>query len=267
MTTPAPPSTKDFLARTPAFTVEQFARALPADSPRGSAKQRLDNALRNGWVDRVTRGVYVSRVGVFADRLPDAFLLASKLGRDATISHASALAAHGLSHDVLRRVTFVSPSRAARFAYRGYTYVRLTLPPSLAAVDVRERFTTLLRAHDLVALTTRERTLVDCLAQPRWSGGLQHLFRSVGGVPAWDAVELLAYLDVLASPTVVARTAWALTADPDHWRLGDEVRAEFSRRLELGPYYLGDRQRPMRFVSEWRLYVPADADPDGWLNG
>lgn len=268
MTTSSTLSTKDYLASHAVFTGREFASALPPESSDNAAKHRLDNAVRRGWVERVTRGVYVSRVGLFAESMPDALLLASKLAPDATISHASALVAHGVSHNVLRRVTFLSTQVPARFSYRGYEFVRLPLPDRLNTPEVRDRFTTQQRVDGaLVRLTTRERTLVDCLAQPKWSGGLEALLRSVGGVPSWRLDDLVAYLDVFASPTVTARTAWVLTAQPDLWHLSDDDKTPFRNRLGVGPYYLGDRKRDMRFVSEWRLYVPSDAEPQEWLNG
>lgn len=261
-------NTKDYLAAHHVFTTGEFAAALPAGSSPASAKHRLDNAFARGWVDRVTRGVFVSRVGVFADRSPDAFLLASKLGRDAAVSHASALVALGLSHNVMRRVTFSSTSVPSRWTYGASEFVRLAMPRELAEEPLLGRLT--LTQHvdrQPVRVTGRERTLVDCLAQPKWSGGLEALLSSVGGVPAWRTDDLLAYLDFVGAPTVVARTAWVLTLDPSRWHPDEGFEQALRDRLGSGPYYLGDRGRPMRFVSRWRLYVPTEAEPEEWLNG
>lgn len=167
------------------------------------------------------RGVYASRVGYLRQQPPDPLLLASKLTPDAVISHHSALEAHGVAHSVFRRHTFLA-------------YVRVT---------------------------SRERTLVDCLAQPKWSGGLEELLRSVGSFPSLNVEALLEYLDVLGSPSLVARTAWVLFSAPDLWRLTDEDRAEFRNRIVRGPFYLWSRRGDLRFVAEWRLYVPAHSTP------
>jgi predicted transcriptional regulator of viral defense system len=261
-------STHDYLAAHHVFTIGEFESALAAGSSSAAAKHRLDHAEGRGWVERVMRGVYVSRVGMFAKRQPDAFVLASKLGRDAVISHASALVALGLSHNVLRRVTFSSTSKPTRRTFGDYEFVRLQMPRALAEQPALDRHTVTQRTDDgAVRVTARERTLVDCLAQPAWSGGLESLLRSVGGVPSWRVDDLLDYLDLVGSPSVVARTAWVLTADPDRRHLEGGAAESLRERMGLGPYYLGDRGRAMRFVSRWRLYVPADAEPAEWLNG
>lgn len=261
-------STLDYLAAHHVFTIGEFESALPVGSSAASAKHRLDHAADRGWVDRVMRGVYVSRVGVFAGKQPDGLVIASKLGRDAVISHASALVALGLSHNVLRRVTFSATSNPMRRAFDGYEFVRLQMSQSLAEEPLLGRHTVMQRTEDgPVRVTARERTLVDCLAQPQWNGGLESLLRSVGGVPSWRFDDLLDYLDVIGSPSVAARTAWVLTADAGHWQLEDGAEDALRERLGAGPYYLGERDRPQRFVSRWRLYVPADVEPQEWLNG
>lgn len=268
MTTLDSMQTKDYLAAHHVFTVGEFARALPVGSSPAAAKHRLDYAVEQGWVDRVMRGVYVSRIGLFAGRMPDALVLASKLGPDAVVSHASALVALGLSHNVLRRVTFGSTATPMRRSYGGYEFVRLSLARELAQDPVRERFA-VTRVLDgvPVSVTSRERTLVDCLAQPKWSGGLEMLLRSVGGVPSWRLDDVLAYLDLLGSPTVVARTMWVLTLDPERWSLDEEFVQAARARIGVGPYHLGNPDTPARFVAPWRLYVPADVEAEEWLNG
>ncbi len=261
-------STQDYLAGHHVFTIREFGNALPVGSSPAAAKHRLDHAVERGWAERVMRGVYVSRFGLFATRNPDSLVLASKLGSDVVISHASALVALGLSHNVLRRVTFSSAARPFRRTYGAYEYVRLKMPQGMAKESVLSRHT--LARHidgEPVRVTTRERTLVDCLADPRWGGGLEMLLRSVGAVPSWRLDDVLDYLDLLGSPTVVARTAWVLSLGSSQWRLEDDALQALRDRIGTGPYYLGDRERAARFVAHWRLYVPADVEVEEWLNG
>lgn len=263
---PGTQSTQDYLAAHHVFTIREFETALPAGSSSTAAKHRLDYAVGRGWADRVMRGVYVSRAGLFATRNPDSLALASKLGPEVVISHASALVALGLSHNVLRRVTFSSTAQPLFRTYAGYEYVRLKLRAELASEPALSRHT--LPRHmdgESVRVTSRERTLVDCLADPQWGGGLEMLFRSVGAVPSWRLDDMLDYLDLLGSPTVVARTAWALTVSPSHWQMESEFLQALRDRIGIGPYYLGDRERASRFVAPWRLYVPADLEAEEWL--
>ncbi len=260
-------STQDYLAAHHIFTIREFEGALPAGSSPAAAKHRLDHAVGRGWAERVMRGVYVSRFGLFATRNPDSLVLASKLGPDAVISHASALVALGLSHNVLRRVTFSSTAQPVRRTYRGYEYVRLKLSGDLAHEPALTRHT-LAQSLDGVSvrITSRERTLVECLADPQWGGGLEMLLRSVGAVPSWRLDDILDYLDLLGSPTVVARTAWVLTLSPSRWRLDNGFLQALRDRIGVGPYYLGDRESSTRFVAQWRLYVPDDVEAEEWLS-
>ncbi len=92
------------------------------------------------------------------------------------------------------------------------------------------------------------------------------LLRSVGAVPSWRLDDILDYLDLLGSPTVVARTAWVLTLSPSRWRLDNGFLQALRDRIGVGPYYLGDRESSTRFVAQWRLYVPDDVEAEEWLS-
>lgn len=244
------------------FTTAEFRSALVPTLP-STVNNRLQQAYRRGYVDRVTRGVFVSRVGVFADTVPDPFLVASKLAPDSVIAYHSALEALGVAHSPFRRVTYLSARTPTRVGYRGYEFVGLRpRPDQLGEGTWRSAVEQVRRGRDaLITVTSRERTIADCLDRPRWSGGLEELLRSVGGFPSLDAEKLLLYLDVLGSPAVVARVGWVLFSEPDAWHLNEEDREEFERRIGKGPYFLGPRGSGLQFVKEWRLYVPSDIDP------
>lgn len=229
-------STRDFSETHPVLTLREFEAAVGPVAP-STVRNRLLKAGRSGLLDVVVPGVYASRVGYLRQQPPDPLLLASKLTPDAVISHHSALEAHGVAHSVFRRHTVLAYGRGRKVTYRDQEFVRLPAPAGLAHAT-HDAFTTQVRRdRSLVRVTSRERTLVDCLAQPKWSGGLEELLRSVGSFPSLNVEALLEYLDVLGSPSLVARTAWVLFSAPDLWRLTDEDRAEFRKRIVRGPFY------------------------------
>jgi predicted transcriptional regulator of viral defense system len=261
---PTEQSTRGYLERTPVFTTAEFREALGPGANVSTVNNRLHQAYGAGYVERVTRGVYVSQVGLLGDRAPDPFVVASKLSPDAVLALHSALEAFGVAHSPFRRVTYFTTKKATRLKYRGYEFVGFTTGSQAhgapdAFVD-RVR-----RGQDLVKVTTRERTLVDCLDRLRWSGGVEEVLRSVGGL-VFNVDKVLAYLDVVGSPGVTARVAWVLSAAPELWRLTDEDRAALRSRLKRGPYFFGQREQATRFVPEWSLYVPDALDPADYLH-
>ncbi len=117
------------------------------------------------------------------------------------------------------------------------------------------------RGGELITVTSRERTLVDCLYNLKWAGGLEEVLRSVGGFPSLDTERVVAYLSQLGSATTSARVGWVLSADPDLWRVTPGQLEAIRSQLGNGPYYLDKKVLPQRLVKDWWLYVPANVDP------
>lgn len=260
--------TREFLASHQVFTVDELRAELGADSPEHSAWLRLSHAQERGWVERVTRGLYVSRVGVFASRRPDPLVVASKLALDARLVFHSALEAHGVAHTVFSRVTVASSSAPRTLTFGSSEYRRLRERPELREDDVRERFTeSTIRGGSRLRVSSRECTLVDCLDRPDLAGGLEEVLRSIGSLPSLRVDDVLDYLDVLNSPTLAARVAWALFALRERWHLSDSDQRRFRERLGRGPYYLERSRTANKFDPLWRLYVPDDIDAQELLRG
>ncbi|MHB0981650.1 MAG: type IV toxin-antitoxin system AbiEi family antitoxin domain-containing protein [Thermoleophilia bacterium] len=254
--------TRQFLERTPVFTTQQFRAALPPGTPPSTVNNRLSQAHERGYVERVVRGVYASQIGLFRDRMPDPLLVASLLTPDSVIAYHSALEAHGVAHSPFRRVTFVTGRTPVSLTYRGYEFIGLSPKPSQQRDGTwRMAIEPIRRGDTLIQVTSRERTLVDCLDRLQWSGGPEELIRSVGGFASVDVEKLLSYLDAVQSPAVAARVAWVLFADPDLWHLTNDDRERFQHRLGKGPYFFGPREEASLYARDWHLYVPADLDP------
>ena len=261
-------STRGFLERNPVFTTAEFQLALPPGTPRSTMLNRLLQAYRRGYTERIGRGVYASRIGTFMEEPPDPFLVASRLATDYVVASHSALEAHGVAHIPFRRVTFLSARTPFEVAYRGHEFLALRPAASMVADGTwRVSVVQLRRGNHLISATSRERTLVDCLNHLKWAGGLEELLRSVGGFPSLSMEGLLAYLDLLDSPSTVAKVGWVLSAEPDLWRVTSSELEALQSRLGKGPYFLSPRDKPKSLVREWRLYVPADLDPGEVLRG
>ncbi|HZJ03509.1 MAG TPA: hypothetical protein VFE20_07550 [Thermoleophilia bacterium] len=260
--------TRDFLECSSVFTTGDFRRALGGDVAGSTVNNRLHQARRRGYLETIRPGLHLSKVGLLRDRLPDPFALAAKMASDSLVSYHSALELHGLAHSPFRRVTFLTTSSVSALEYKGYEFIPLSPPASLRRKGVwRTMSASVRRGAELVCVTSRERTVVDCFDRLRWSGGTEELLRSLDNIPSLDVQALLEYLDMLGSASAVARLGWSLFSAPERWYLGEEDRAEFVRRLGKGPYFLGQRQGEMSFVPEWRLYVPAGLTVHDFLSG
>ena len=257
-------SVQAYLQEHAVFKLDEFRDEMGTGH---SAYNLLTRAVRQGLADRVLRGVYVSRAGRFAQEEPDPYLVAAAVATDVVMAYHSALELHGLAHSPSRRVQFATLRTLPTFAYRDFEFRRYRPPKSLSPSDGVQSTTLLRRPEGVVRVTTRERTLVDCVSRMDLSGGLEETSRSLAALPYVDASNVLAYLKELQSPTAVARTGWFLEQRAQEWYVSEDALDEMRSMLGKGPYYLSRSNEAGKWVPGWRLYLPSNADDlERWVH-
>ena len=228
---------------------------------RATARTLLHRALAKGDIERVRRGVYASRTGKFRGESPDPFLVASTVDPRAVISYHSALAAHGVAHNVSFECGFRSSSVRAPFEYGGIRYVPYDVGDEPAVQTMRAR------AYGAVAVTTREQTIVDCLARPGRAGGAEEAVRSCSAF-AYVDVDALIGISENAPAAVAARVGWLLEAKRGDWGVGDGVLAALESRLGRGPAKLDPASKENRgWNRRWKLYLPeGESEVSSWVS-
>ncbi|MDP2181523.1 MAG: type IV toxin-antitoxin system AbiEi family antitoxin, partial [Actinomycetota bacterium] len=215
----------------------------------------------------VMRGVYVSRMGRYSRQEPDPYLVAAAVSADAVMVYHSALELHGLAHSASRRVQFAATRTTPRFTYRDFEFRRYDPPKPLTPADSVQSTTLVRRPDGVVRVTTRERTLVDCVNRTDLAGGLEEVYRSLAALPYVDASNVLAYLRELQSPTAVARTGWLLEQRAQEWYVSGDDLEEMRSMLGKGPYYLTRSNQAGTWVPSWRLYLPeSTVDLERWVH-
>jgi len=261
-------ATLRFLEDHEVFTLEEYLRAVDATVSERTRYANLQNAIGREQAYRVKRGLYASNLGVYRAKVPNAFVVAAKTAPDAVVSHHSALEAHGVAHSPWRTVYFTAGQKIVDFEVRGYRFRRVPPPAVSEQVGSLEKYVTRLRAGEsLVPVTTKERTFVECLREPRLAGGLEELLRSLGGFTSMSAAAVESYVGMLGSPTAVARAGWALELFSDLWELDATVLERMRGHLGRGTYWLAPGAESQDFVSRWRLYVPAGLPYGEWVRG
>lgn len=237
---------KDYIASHQAFTTED----VYVIAAREAAHTQLQRAVKSGEVERMRRGVYVSKTGKFTGEAPDPFLVARTADPEAVISYHSALVAHGVAHNVGFECSFRSAKVRSPFEYGGVRYVPYDLGDSPRTQAMRSK------SYGTVSVTTREQTLVDCLTNPGRAGGMEEVVRSCSAFPYLDVDALLGILGS-APVAVVARTGWLLEANQADWGVAEETLLSLEARLGRGPSKLDPKAKENRGWSlRWKLYLP-----------
>jgi len=242
----------EFVATNHVFTTQALLEAV-GGSP--SVSVALSRAAKSGKVVKVRTGLYVSQSGRFQGVQADPYLIAAVFRPDAVFAYHSALVLHGLAHSVSNQVMLTTGNVSPAFFYSGLEFKSLPLRPNAQTVTLYAR------AYGSVTATTREQTLVDCMAKIAIAGGAEEVIRSFAGLPYADADAILLCLDQYP-PSVASRIGWYLEANQERWAVPREALEAIESMIPQKASYKLDpaRKRFEAYSTRWRLSLPASKE-------
>jgi predicted transcriptional regulator of viral defense system len=249
----------EFLNKHHVFNIQEFKRELPVSATNTNL---LSRAAASGKVERIRRGLYVSRSARFADTEPSSVVIASKSVDDAVFCLMTALQLHGALHNLVNLTQFYTSHRLPAFSYQSHRFTPIVADGN---ADIQLLF---LAEYGSVPVTTREQTLVDCLDRVGLSGGPENLLRSLSLFSYMDAAKAVA-LAQKAGKGVCSRLGWVLQAKRIEWSVGDSILEELRLSIGKGPHYFyaPNHARAGAWDNDWKLYLPATREESAaWLN-
>jgi predicted transcriptional regulator of viral defense system len=249
-----------FLNSHQVFNVQTFEQVFPHSQ---TDRNLLSRAVRSGKVERVRRGLYVSRSGRFEGVRTSPLDVAAGVTDDAVFCYLSAFQLHGVAHNATAVTLFYTRHRIAPFHYGDQSYV-----PVFIGVRQIDTLSVLTATGQAYRATTREQTLIDCLARPSLAGGPENMLRALSGIPYLDINRTLSLAHDL-NHSARARLGWILEARQEQWHVGSKVIKVLATALGAGPSYFSaiPSPRDAHWVSRWRLYLPfPEEEMLVWLN-
>lgn len=207
------------------FTTEDAVGLRPDDVSPTTVRYLLKLLTDAGWIIRLRRGLYAGTGRLPGELDVPPFVIATSLVSPSAVAFFSALVHHGLTDQIPRVITAVTPQKVVAPSMRkagqasgervehlwhaaGLDFRYVTILPKrfsfgVEAVWLDERF----RVH----VTDRERTVLDLFALPRLLGGLDEglavLERAGDGI---DLEKLVSYALRYDSVAVAKRLGWSL---------------------------------------------------------
>jgi len=259
-----------FLRSHPVFRLDELRRYRSVSRASGdrTVESLLQYYKRTGRIKPIRQGVYevVSKGAINSQAVVDPLLLAGRCVADAVIINHSALEFHGLAYSQFQTYTFQTRSTARRFDYRGTSFIPVSPPSALKRTSDEHMETTTGERYGLtVTVSTIERTLVDVINTPRWSGSWEEIWRSLESLEYVDPARIVTYLRALGNATTAARVGWFLDSHREQLMIEEDQLQEIHALQPTKPVYL-DRaySGPTRFVPDWNLVVPVYVADTGW---
>ena len=258
-----------FFRTHPVFTGDEFTEHLSFGGQNGARTKEsiLAYHTKTGRVVRVRRGLYaVAPPGSDGDSFPiDPYLITSRLARDSVLSHHTALQFHGRAHTIWQQFSYQATRPAVPLTFRSNVFRGTRFPYALVNRDSQMfGVMTVERANVSLRVASLERTLVDVLNRPRYSGGWEEMWRSLESVEFFDLDRVVEYALLLKNATTVARVGFFLEQHRDPLMVDETHLARLRRHRPRRPHYLDRARRGGRLVTEWNLVVPTDVMERSW---
>jgi predicted transcriptional regulator of viral defense system len=256
-------STERFFAQNPVFSLDAFARDVGAGESVDTAYRHLDYYVRTGRLRRIRSKLYAvvppdTEVETFT---PDPYLVASVAGRGAPLGYHTALELLGVGHSVFSALTVVSDKWAKPFEFDGTRVEFVKTPAGLSVTGkVDLGVTSVRRSGQELAITGRERTLVDCLLRPGRAGGVEEVLNSVDGFGVVDVEALEEYLAVLNVGRAWALAGYYLEKRKDRLFIPDDFLGRLASHAPKTRHYWMREQRGGSLAKRWNLIVPEEAE-------
>jgi predicted transcriptional regulator of viral defense system len=238
----------DFLAHR-VFTFEEAKARYGLQDH--AARQAIFYAKRRGQIGAVRKGLYfvVPPGADPATYRPDPYLVAAKAEPAGALAYHAALDLHGVANSAFHEVAVAAPRWRRGFAVGDVAIRFVQAPMNFGTQSVA-------REGVSVAVTDRERTVVDGCDRPAYVGGIEELLRSVDGFPSVDHGRILDYVRRYRRGSLAAKVGWALDRLAEQWGFPDEVRDGLQALRPRGVVTL-ESASSKRLDSAWGVLLPA----------
>jgi len=223
-----------------------------------NARRMVSDLMEKSWLERIAKGKYLIiplEAGEKAIYTEHEFLIASELVNPYYIGFWSALNFHGLTEQVPFTVFVATTKRRSPVGIHNIKYRFVTL--------VKQRFFGFKEysiAGKLARISDPEKTIVDSLSHPEYSGGVEEIAKALrNGEDTISPVRLIEYASRLRNGAVLKRLRYLLYITG--YNPSPKLKNRIEKNLTTG-FPILDPSGPAkgRYSRKWmlRLNIPED---------
>jgi predicted transcriptional regulator of viral defense system len=209
----------------------------------------LSRLEKRGWIERIEKGKYmIIPLGAEKGKYTlNEFVIASTLVKPYAIAYWSALHYYGLTEQIPSTVFVQTTSRKKEQTLEifGINY-RIVRVAETKFFGFRKEWI----EETQITITNREKTIIDCLDKPQYSGGIIEVAKSLKN-GKFDKDKLVAYAEKIKNSAVLRRLGF----------LCEFLRIEINLpRIETRNYLYLDPTMPKNGIKDakWHLIVNLD---------
>jgi predicted transcriptional regulator of viral defense system len=106
-----------------------------------------------------------------------------------------------------------------------------------------------------INVSDRERTVLDCIRNIEYAGGIEELTKSISAFPGLNYKKLLEYLDLFNEKSMYHRTGFILDRLKSELNVSQDILESIREKLGKRTYYLHPGTKGV-YKKEWNIIVP-----------
>lgn len=215
-----------------------------------TARQILFRLKKKGFTKQIRRGLFtiIPAQMINKEFSVDKILIASKLTEPYFISHHTALEIHGAAQSYFN-IAYISANKILKpFDFQNISYKFITTKHIFGVERVS-------RGNLKINVSDKERTILDCIRNMEYAGGIEELVKSISTFPNLDYKKLIKYLNFFGEKSLFHRTGFIFGSLKSELNVPNDFLNKIRKKLSARAYYLFPNKKGI-YIKEWNIIAP-----------
>jgi predicted transcriptional regulator of viral defense system len=244
--------------------IQQALKIIDSASNRRYVHHKyIRRLVEAGKLQQIRKGLYavLSPLENTEKYTPDKLLIASKIRKDYYLGFHTALEYYGAAYSTFNQA-YVCVQAKDRFDL--FTYKRFKFKPVFVK-DTASQVAEKLYGGTVLRVSTKERTLLECITRPHYAGGWEECIKSLENLSGVNAEKTIALALEQKRKTVRRRLGYILellrSRSPYYEHISDQTLEKLKTEKQGPPQYLV-RGKKSKIDKKWNLYVPENFEEE-----
>lgn len=222
-------------------------------------RKYITKLIQDNRLQRIRKQLYLvlSPLEKPETHMPDKLLIAAKIKQNYYLGYHTALEYYGCAQSVWNEAyTCIKP----KDRFDPFTYKRLSFKPVFTS-DTTTEIQQKTYANATIKVSSKERTLTECLTKTQYAGGWEEAIKSLEGLGGINTRKLLKTLHKRKSQTTIRRTGYTLELlrkrSQFYEHINGQTLDEIQKLIKGPPQYLIQGEKGI-LDQRWKLYIPKD---------
>jgi predicted transcriptional regulator of viral defense system len=244
--------------------VQQALRITDSASNRRYIHRKyVRRLIEAGKLQQIRKGLYavLSPLEKTEEYAPDKLLIASKIRKKYYLGFHTALEYYGAAYSAFNQayICVQAKDRFDPFTYKRFKFKPVFVKETTSQVVEKPYGTSLLK------VSTKERTLLECINRPQYAGGWEECIKSLDNLSGVNAEKIITLTLGQKRKTIRQRVGYVLellrTRSPYYEHISDHMLEKLKTEKQGPPQYLV-RDKKSKLDKRWNLYIPENFEEE-----